>query len=135
MSAQPPSSNDTRSRTTLRRAGLTLLTVIATAGGTLTWDAWRALGQPPRAEAQETFVGSTQWDGRKFVNLLPAQQPAFFSVLKDYIKNDAIVMPESVIPVMRQTGSDYETPPTSGLRISWLGHSTILLEIDGYRVL
>ena len=135
MSAQPPSSNDTRSRTTLRRAGLTLLTVIATAGGTLTWDAWRALGQPPRAEAQETFAGSTQWDGRKFVNPLPAQQPAFFGVLKDYIKNDAIVTPESVIPVMRRSGSDYETLPTSGLRISWLGHSTILLEIDGYRVL
>jgi L-ascorbate metabolism protein UlaG (beta-lactamase superfamily) len=29
----------------------------------------------------------------------------------------------------------YETPPVSGLRVTWMGHSTLLIEIDGMRVL
>jgi len=29
----------------------------------------------------------------------------------------------------------FAAPPSSGLRVTWLGHSTILLEIDGHRFL
>ena len=29
----------------------------------------------------------------------------------------------------------WQRKPASGLRATWLGHSTVLLEIDGYRVL
>jgi L-ascorbate metabolism protein UlaG (beta-lactamase superfamily) len=29
----------------------------------------------------------------------------------------------------------YENPPASGLRVTWMGHSSMLLEIDGVRVL
>jgi L-ascorbate metabolism protein UlaG (beta-lactamase superfamily) len=29
----------------------------------------------------------------------------------------------------------YETQPSNGLRITWIGHSSILIEIDGYRLL
>jgi L-ascorbate metabolism protein UlaG (beta-lactamase superfamily) len=32
-------------------------------------------------------------------------------------------------------GSDYESPPASGLRTTWIGHSSVLIEIDGARVL
>ncbi len=30
--------------------------------------------------------------------------------------------------------SVYATPPTSGLRLTWMGHSSTLVEIDGMRV-
>src|SRR5580658_764059 len=29
----------------------------------------------------------------------------------------------------------FATPPASGIRVTWLGHSTILLEVDGHRFL
>jgi L-ascorbate metabolism protein UlaG (beta-lactamase superfamily) len=29
----------------------------------------------------------------------------------------------------------FDSPPPSGLRVTWLGHSTLLLEIDGHRIL
>lgn len=29
----------------------------------------------------------------------------------------------------------YATPPASGLRVTWFGHSSLLIEIDGFRVL
>ena len=39
------------------------------------------------------------------------------------------------MPVVARSAADYTTPPASGLRVTWLGHSTMLLEIDGRRVL
>ncbi|MHB1857764.1 MAG: MBL fold metallo-hydrolase, partial [Acidobacteriaceae bacterium] len=29
----------------------------------------------------------------------------------------------------------YSRPPAGGLRVTWMGHSTLLIEIDGYRIL
>lgn len=43
--------------------------------------------------------------------------------------------PTSPIPVESRIAADYATPPASGLRVSWLGHSTTLLELDGARLL
>ncbi|UGY94658.1 MBL fold metallo-hydrolase [Streptomyces gobiensis] len=40
--------------------------------------------------------------------------------------------PAAPIPVRRP---DLSVPPTSGLRLTWLGHATVLAEIDGRRVL
>jgi L-ascorbate metabolism protein UlaG (beta-lactamase superfamily) len=39
------------------------------------------------------------------------------------------------IPVETRKRVDYDRPPESGLRVTWLGHSSVLLEIDGLRVL
>jgi L-ascorbate metabolism protein UlaG (beta-lactamase superfamily) len=39
------------------------------------------------------------------------------------------------IPVERRVKGDFAAAPSTGLRVTWLGHSTTLLEIDGARVL
>lgn len=39
------------------------------------------------------------------------------------------------IPVQSPTREQLETEPSSGLRATWMGHSTVLLTIDGVRVL
>ena len=43
--------------------------------------------------------------------------------------------PEKPLPIVARTASDFDVPPPSGLRITWLGHSTFIVEIDGARVL
>ena len=43
--------------------------------------------------------------------------------------------PDHPLGPFRTDRSRYSYQPASGLRVTWLGHSTILLEIDGYRVL
>ncbi|MFJ6748768.1 MBL fold metallo-hydrolase [Streptomyces sp. NPDC091266] len=43
--------------------------------------------------------------------------------------------PVGRIPVHRPTGSEWDRPPVSGLRLTWMGHSSVLAEIDGQRVL
>ncbi|MGW1144448.1 MBL fold metallo-hydrolase [Streptomyces sp. NPDC002454] len=43
--------------------------------------------------------------------------------------------PRGPIPVHRDTAARLSRPPESGLRITWMGHSSVLAEIDGHRVL
>ncbi|MFE7946741.1 MBL fold metallo-hydrolase [Streptomyces sp. NPDC057426] len=43
--------------------------------------------------------------------------------------------PSGAIPVHATTLADLAQPPVSGLRITWMGHSSVLAEIDGRRVL
>ncbi|MET7733337.1 MBL fold metallo-hydrolase [Streptomyces sp. NPDC005402] len=43
--------------------------------------------------------------------------------------------PEGRIPVHATTLADLSKPPATGLRLTWMGHSSVLAEIDGRRVL
>ena len=43
--------------------------------------------------------------------------------------------PRGVLGPFRTDTTMYRTPPRSGLRITWIGHSTSLVEIDGVRIL
>jgi L-ascorbate metabolism protein UlaG (beta-lactamase superfamily) len=39
------------------------------------------------------------------------------------------------VPVVHRTSRDYATPPASGLRATWIGWASVLVEIDGHVVL
>ncbi|WAX76748.1 MBL fold metallo-hydrolase [Streptomyces sp. KMM 9044] len=43
--------------------------------------------------------------------------------------------PHHPLPVHAGTLADLARPPASGLRLTWMGHSSVLVEIDGRRVL
>ncbi|MFD9394438.1 MBL fold metallo-hydrolase [Streptomyces sp. NPDC060000] len=43
--------------------------------------------------------------------------------------------PSGTVPVHPTTLADLAGPPASGLRLTWMGHSSVLAEIDGQRVL
>ncbi|WP_217136962.1 MBL fold metallo-hydrolase [Streptomyces sp. AC558_RSS880] len=43
--------------------------------------------------------------------------------------------PKGTIPVHPTTLADISRPPATGLRLTWMGHSSVLAEIDGHRVL
>lgn len=43
--------------------------------------------------------------------------------------------PRGTVPVHPTTLADLASPPASGLRLTWMGHSSVLAEIDGRRVL
>jgi L-ascorbate metabolism protein UlaG (beta-lactamase superfamily) len=43
--------------------------------------------------------------------------------------------PAAPVPLYPNTLAELATPPASGLRLTWMGHSTVLVEIDGRRVL
>ncbi|MBG0850963.1 MBL fold metallo-hydrolase [Streptomyces spinoverrucosus] len=43
--------------------------------------------------------------------------------------------PHGAVPLHTTTAADLARPPATGLRLTWLGHSSVLAEIDGQRVL
>jgi L-ascorbate metabolism protein UlaG (beta-lactamase superfamily) len=55
-------------------------------------------------------------------------------VLKEFFTGGAARAPQSALPVVSPLDA-WRSAPASGLRITWLGHSTMLFEIDGLRVL
>lgn len=53
----------------------------------------------------------------------------------EYLTNKAENTPKKQIGPFHTDPVIYKTPPASGLRITWIGHSGILIEIDGKRIL
>src|SRR5207248_1254062 len=45
------------------------------------------------------------------------------------------LFPSMALPIFSRTLAVLADAPTSGLRLTWLGHSTVLVEIDGVRLL
>jgi len=56
-------------------------------------------------------------------------------ILKEYINNKAENNPVKTIGPFETDVSLYKTPPESGLRITLIGHSSLLIEIDGTTIL
>lgn len=76
--------------------------------------------------------------GRNFVNPVPTAIGGFRLMLKLlplYLRNKQETEPWVPLPHFRTDAREYEQAPASGLRVTWFGHSSILVEIDGVRVL
>ncbi|WP_233581517.1 MBL fold metallo-hydrolase [Acidipila sp. EB88] len=56
-------------------------------------------------------------------------------VFYQYLRNQEERVPRQTPGPFRTDPRIFEQPPSSGLRISWFGHSSTLVEIDGVRVL
>jgi L-ascorbate metabolism protein UlaG (beta-lactamase superfamily) len=76
--------------------------------------------------------------GSKYQNPIPTHEAGFsklIPILKDYITNEAEAVPKNTLGPFKTDTSVYQAPPKSGLRITWVGHSSLLIEIDGRRIL
>ena len=81
---------------------------------------------------------SPQWDGKKFVNKLDRVDGSMWSIMRDMWTNDnEVKKPEGddTVQHVKVDPEVFKTPPKSGLRVTWMGHSSMLIEIDGYTVL
>lgn len=98
-----------------------------------------SFGKRAMGERLERMQASTQWNGLGFRNVhppLPGLRDATVPrpTLKEFLGSGGRRAPAGPLPSMdpRETWS---RPVQSGLRATWLGHSTVLIEIDGHRVL
>jgi L-ascorbate metabolism protein UlaG (beta-lactamase superfamily) len=76
--------------------------------------------------------------GRKYQNPVPTavgDGRTIFKVLWRTLSNHAETTPRQPLGPFRTDSRCFETEPASGLRVTWMGHSTMLIEIDGARVL
>ncbi len=76
--------------------------------------------------------------GKKFENPVPTSVGGFGmlpKILKLYVANKEERVPRQPLGPFRTDARVFEHSPASGLRITWMGHSSLLIEIDGLRVL
>ncbi|OOQ60268.1 MBL fold metallo-hydrolase [Mucilaginibacter pedocola] len=76
--------------------------------------------------------------GRKFINTIPTDSAGFgamLPILKEYSNNKEENTPKIPLGPFKTDISIFDTPPKSGLRVTWVGHSSLLIEIDGICIL
>lgn len=95
----------------------------------------KATGKRATGARLEAMKASPNWRDGKFVNSLDNSEPSVLAALGKWMRGAANTVPDAPLPVVERVASDFDVAPGSGLRVTWLGHSTFLVEIDGYRVL
>lgn len=101
----------------------------------------RVLGAVPAGLRRERIQSSPRFKDGRFHNTEPLASPMAaqplskqMSIMGEFFFGRARRTPAGVIPVESPLES-WSRKVESGLRATWLGHSTVLLEIDGVRVL
>jgi L-ascorbate metabolism protein UlaG (beta-lactamase superfamily) len=83
-------------------------------------------------------LGRAQKVGRKFLNPVPTTvggPKLMLSLIPLYLSNQAETEPKTALGPFRTDASVYAREPAGGLRVTWFGHSSMLVEVDGVRVL
>lgn len=78
---------------------------------------------------------SPNYANGKFINLYRIGKFRVGRALRSFLGGSGHRTPRKPIPLRRLTRQDFARPPASGLRVTWLGHSSLLVEIDGHRIL
>ena len=97
-----------------------------------------AFGAKPSGERRARAERSGHFKDGAFVNLEPTHMlmpGTFGEMIHHQFFGDEQRVPPKPPPVLKRTAADYATPPASGLRATWIGHATVLVEIDGKRIL
>ncbi len=122
----------TRRRLLRGAALLFLLGGLAVAG--LIADGWRAFGQGPAGDRLARMQASPQWEDGVFVNPQSMWNDIWGSLL-GFAQVSPVAEPSAPLPVISGDRSRFAQPPASGLRVTWLGHSTQVIEIDGVTII
>jgi L-ascorbate metabolism protein UlaG (beta-lactamase superfamily) len=127
-----------RRRRWLRRlsivAGVVAMCVVAVLSAPLFIDSFGGRVQGQRLERARA-TGHHR-DGQ-FQNLVPTAllRGGYWDMVKRQFGGSEQRVPAQAVPIEARTAADYQTVPRSGLRATWIGHASTLIEIDGKRVL
>ncbi len=117
-----------------------ILLVLAVLAAFLTLSAYLVLGLPTfggemQGERLARMQASPQYVKGRFENSPPYQNDlAMLQNIRDYSGGQQRE-PGFDIPVLALAPDSLKLPPLAGMRAIWLGHSTVLIEVDGVRIL
>jgi L-ascorbate metabolism protein UlaG (beta-lactamase superfamily) len=99
----------------------------------------KSLGKKSAGLRLERMKGSKLWAGGAFRNVHPIQPglrdaAAPRVTLSEFLCGGERRVPKAALPSLDPLAA-WAKPADTGLRATWLGHSTVLIEIDGLRVL
>jgi len=86
-------------------------------------------------ERQARFAKSLAWGGQGFSNLLPTPMAVDPRTMARFFFERTEREPPGPLPSVPVADAVLRGPASDDLRVTWLGHSTMLIEIAGRRVL
>ena len=123
-----------------RVAGITVTALLGAAVVALTrsTDWFQSIGGRLSGEGLDRARRSPQWSGGRFENSMATRTlvpGSLFPMLRMQVCGKQVRYSRRPIPVEARKRLDYGTPPESELRVTCMGHASVLLEIDGLRLL
>lgn len=116
--------------------GVVALVFLIGTGGVLMDRTFKAIGAVPEGARLERIRQSANYRGDRFVNPDPAVMSQYLEMTREWLMGGSDHRkPADAVPVVELGRADLERLPDSGLRVTWLGHSSTLVEVDGHRVL
>ena len=99
----------------------------------------KSLGRKPDGERRERMQSSPLWDGGAFRNVHPVlprllRTDVAMPTVREFLFGGDRRVPKGPLPSVDPLAG-WKKKPRTGLRATWLGHSTVLIEIEGLRVL
>lgn len=124
-----------RTRIVLRGFGVAILSLFL--GAMISTERFVAFGAAPDEATLARMRASPHFVGGQFVNEDPTtlMKVSSWESAKRWMGGDEMRVPNCPLPIVTDSAARLASPPPSGLRITWLGHSTTLIEIDGARIL
>ena len=113
-----------------------LIVVVVVLIGSTGW--LDALGAAPTGERLARIKRSPNYRDGAFRNpeaTSLATGGSTWETMRRWLAGHEQRVPPGPMPIVSLTTADFARPPASGLRATWLGHSTVLVEIDGARIL
>ncbi len=95
----------------------------------------KTTGSPAQIDRQRRIQASAQWAEGHFVPPVAREEPQLLKSFGKWMKGAQNTEPAGPLPIVERRSQDFAPPPAQGLRVTWLGHSTSLVELDGRRVL
>jgi L-ascorbate metabolism protein UlaG (beta-lactamase superfamily) len=118
-----------------RKAAIALLVLAAFASAiALALAFWPSFGARASGERLARMENSPEWHGDRFENPQPMWSDLRDALLRAFA-GGSDVEPDAPVPLARTDPAALATAPASGLRVTWFGHSSTLIEVDGVRVL
>jgi len=99
----------------------------------------KSIGKKPGGARLERIKASRLWDGSAFRNIHPVLPRLLNTGIATPTASEFLFygerrVPRGPLPAINPRAA-WARKPGTGLRATWLGHSTVLIEIDGLRVL
>jgi L-ascorbate metabolism protein UlaG (beta-lactamase superfamily) len=110
------------------------LALLALSASLLLALAWQGMGEAATGARLARMQRSPQWHDGKFENPEVIENH-LGDMLHGFLSISPDASPRGSVATMTVHPKSLRTPPASGLRVTWLGHATSLIEIDGTRVL
>ena len=116
-----------------------ILLVAAVGAFYISTDNLLQFGGRPNGNRMDRIRRSSAFNGEKFANVgdsaLVQFEKNMGKMLTRWLCEKGERRPESDLPIVRLDKSSFADAPVGGLRVTWLGHATFLIEIDGKRIL